>query len=123
MPMTANERLLAALLPFLLVAGCQRASDSSEGHARHPPPLEGVALDVAQTHEPTVPASPADALPPTVARNQDGTVVVTGVDRWGQQFSTTYETVDYLERALPALERALSPANFIELGLRVKELR
>ena len=123
MPMNQSERLLAVLLPFVLFAGCQRASESPERAVRSGPELEAVGLELAQTQEPASAASPADAFPPTVTRNHDRTIVVSGVDRWGQPFATTYESLDYLERALPALDRMVSPANVLELERRVKELR
>jgi hypothetical protein len=53
----------------------------------------------------------------------EGHIRLEGRDRWGGDVSTTYESVTWLERSLPALERSLTPAQMEGLRALVSALR
>lgn len=62
-------------------------------------------------------AAPQPAEPPpvvtqdglTLHRRDDGTLELRGSDRWGGRVDTTYESAEFLENALPVLERSITP--------------
>lgn len=102
----------------LVFVGCQQAREAA--------PPSGVAAESSEERLVPPPAAkvttPADAPPPTVTRSADGTVKLEGLDRWGNRIEATYESVDWLEKALPVLARGLSEQNAAELEKRVKAL-
>jgi hypothetical protein len=53
---------------------------------------------------------------------KDGTVKLTGKDRWGQKIDTTYESAAYLREAVPVLRRSLSEPQAAALDKLATEL-
>jgi hypothetical protein len=90
----------------------------------------GGAEAVAPTAPPSAPGA-ASSPPPApreieglrITPNADGTIRIEGTDRWGGDATTTYESVEFLEPALPVLERSLTPAQVAGLTQLVAELR
>ena len=106
----------AWLVPWcmLTLLGC-----SSDKPPR-PPAVEAPAVASGAAHAPAAspashPAAPAatrvvnaDGL--TLEFLADGRVSFKGNDQWGGRLDTTYETVEYLRKALPVLGRSVTPA-------------
>jgi hypothetical protein len=47
---------------------------------------------------------------------EGGSIEIAGKDRWGNAFDTTYESSEYLRKALPVLARSLTPEQVSRLG-------
>lgn len=96
------------------VSGCERVK--TEGDASH---LQAPPKPVSAPARAELP--PRD-VPVALTANPDGTVHLRYVDRWGATTEATYESVDFLKRALPTLERALTAPQFSELQKSVGSL-
>lgn len=89
-----------AVVLALALAGCQR-------HDSHP---------ADNTPPPTAPARAApkpgdivDAHGITVKFLDGGALELVGKDQWGAAFDTTYENIDFVRKALPVLDRSVTP--------------
>ena len=72
----------------------------------------------AYTEAPVVPPAPPPPAPVDarhdahgigVVFETSGRVVVTGQNRWGRSLDATYASADYFRRAMPVLERSVTP--------------
>lgn len=116
-----RERLLAiALIASTLACG----SGETE-------PQAGEATPARPAEEPAVPPTPEapgeprarDVAGLEVTVEPSGSIRIVGSDRFGGDASTVYESVEYLEGALPVLERSLTRAQVEGLRALVAELR
>jgi hypothetical protein len=92
-----------AIAGALLLAGCQRSERASQP-ASAPTP----AAPAAPVAQPPKPGDRFDLQGLSVRFLDGGFVELRGRDRWGQPLDTTYESVDFLRKALPVLERSVS---------------
>lgn len=51
----------------------------------------------------------------TVTFLDGGLIQLTGLDRWGKPLDTTYESAEYLRKALPVLERSITVSQAADL--------
>ncbi len=72
-------------------------------------------------------APPAAAAPVEVALSveaqPDGTLKLVAKDRWGGSLDGVYENVQFLESAVPTLERGLDEGQAAKLKAEVKRLK
>lgn len=111
-------RFALVLTSVLLLHSCQKPTTPLP---LDPPTSPGEPVVVAPAPPPAN-GNPSHSPPPIVTRNPDGTVKLEGVDRWGQRIEATYESVEWLEKALPVLSRGLTDSNAIDLEKSVKAL-
>lgn len=108
---TTRTTLVVALSLF---AGCQRSS-STEPQVVSDAKESRTGVASADPAAPGPKATtPADA-PVMLTPNADGTIRLQYTDRWGASFDATYESAEFLRRALPTLKRSLSEPRFTEL--------
>lgn len=101
-----HTRLIALTAALLMALSCQR----SPAPAATPAPA-GSAQAVAAK-----PAAPPEGpVPLSLVRNSDGTVQVKGADRWGKAIDVTYESVEWLKKAVPVVSRGLAPEQAAQL--------
>lgn len=124
--MSQHKTLIAILWVVLPVAACSRSDEKqapAAATARTPEtPGEGSG-ETAKTQPPAAPAAPGPTTAPsktatagrevdaaglTLKLEDNGHVTLVGKDRWGAAINTTYETRDFLLKALPVLERSIS---------------
>lgn len=80
---------------------------------------------------PTPAESPADATTAAVAapgmpkltQHPDGTLRLEFIDRWGKPFDATYESAEYLKRAVAVVSRGMTEAQAAHLESQVTSLR
>lgn len=103
---------LAISFALVLCAACQR----EESPPAEPP--RGLALP------PPVRPKPGDVvelLGLTVKYLDHGAIQIIGNDLWGAPLDTTYESPEYLRKALPTLERSLAPAQAAALRRQIMQ--
>lgn len=115
--MLQHRMLIAIVWAVLPAAACSRSDEKQATPA-------AVAARAPETQPPAAPATnvapatPAkteaagrevDAAGLTLKFEDNGHVTLMGKDRWGAALHTTYETRDFLLKALPVLERSISP--------------
>jgi hypothetical protein len=105
----------------LAAFACKKGGDARPGRgAGTPTPTQQPAQTPPGGEAPGTPPPPGDDTPPgarrfdaaglTVTANADGTIRLTGQDRWQNQIDTTYADTTYLRNALPVVERTVSEA-------------
>lgn len=107
----SSSSIFACLV--LSACGCSRASEPSKDAIAVPAAVAAPGAAVVSQN--------ADA-PLKVNRNGDGSVRVEFTDRWGVATDATYENLQYLERAVPTLSRAMSDDRAAELKQQLKLL-
>ena|SRR5438477_12306575 len=87
-----------ALFIAAALAACARsgspdagAAPREQGSPAHPPAGEAIGAGLF------------------IERNPNGSLTLSGTDRWGAPIDTTYESVEYFKAAVPVLQRSLSP--------------
>jgi hypothetical protein len=103
---------LAVSLALVLCTACQR-EDS-------PPAEPPSGLAVPPPARPK-PGDVVELLGVTVKYLDHGAIQIVGKDRWGAPFDTTYESPEYLRKALPTLERSLAPAQTSALRRQIMQ--
>ena len=124
------KKCLLFLIGLALV-GCGRRENPVPPAANSaPPPARSAAA--ATSAAPVVPAASAPAVfqpagPPrkvvkadgfNLTEHADGQVRIETTDLWNQKLETTYADCDYFEKAVPVLERQLTP----ERGSKLKQV-
>lgn len=66
---------------------------------------------------------PAEEVVLKVEPQSDGTLKLTAKDRWGAPIDTVYESLTFLENAVPTLERGLTPEQTQKLKAEVQRLK
>lgn len=93
-----------------------------------------VEQQVAPAAVPTAPAvgpqttaqAPSTSAPdktPKLTRNPDGTLRLQFLDRWGKPFDATYESAEFLKRAVPVVSRGMTEEQAAHLENQVTSLR
>ena len=118
-------------LRWLAVVAASSLSACTCSGSRDPSPAvrdasqETAAQAGTTLHPESVPTEgPSAEEPPTLAVDvsPSGTVRVRARDRWGQPVDTTFENATFLSRALPTLERALTPGQMTQLRAELAKL-
>ncbi len=102
----------------LVAVGCH--SRSTAATSTTSTKAEGAPVPAVAAPATTAPAKVAMAAPVargsgvtvdglTVSFPADGTVVVTGKNRWGSSLDATYQDYGYFSRAVPVLARQVTP--------------
>jgi len=117
-----------AWLAAVLAAGC--TCEEGTGGSGAEPGAEARTAEEAvapETHsggtEPAREPADVDVGGLTLRRLDDGRIEMRGTDRWGGSVDTTYESAEYLENALPVLERSLTPEQSAAIRDYVGSLR
>jgi hypothetical protein len=86
-----------------LLVGCQR----NEARPRNAPaPSDARVADASGSVD-------VDGL--TVTFLDGGLIQLSGLDRWGKPLDTTYESAEFLRKALPVLERSITVSQAADL--------
>jgi len=118
--------LLVAVV--VLVAGCSCSDHENARSSQQSPssrtraPAKAVPAEPAEAPEAEAAAEVHTAPDLRVVVNEDGTVTVSGMDRWGHRLDTTYADATYFRNALPVLRRAVTEAQLPALEGAVAEL-
>jgi hypothetical protein len=94
------------------LTSCQRGSSPEVESQAAPAPSSPLIADAG--------TPPSAAL--TVVGRDDGTISLAGVDRWGHRLDVVYESRDFLEKAVPSLERSLTAEQVTQLKAAIKGL-
>lgn len=101
-----HARLIALFAALLTALSCQRS----------PAPAASPAPAVSAQAVAAKPAAPPEGpVPLALVRNSDGTVQLKGADRWGKPIDVTYESVEWLKKAVPVVSRGLAPEQAAQL--------
>jgi hypothetical protein len=116
-----SQLVLVSLLigPLVVAIGCGDSVEPTDPAASPSQSAEAAApVTPVPAVTPVVPAQAAAAakdagaaqVPSGLALDAaaDGTIRLTGKDRWGGQIDTAYESLEYLNNALPVLKRSLT---------------
>ena len=100
---------LAITFALTLLLGCQQQEP--------PPPEPPRGLTIPPPPPPAQP-KPGDVVEVqglTVTYLEHGAIQITGRDRWGAPLDTVYESSEFLRKALPTLERSVTPGQAASL--------
>jgi hypothetical protein len=106
--------------PRALLLCCIAALTTACGEPA-PEPTTQPATELATVDEQVARSPSADGL--EIRRSDEGRISIRATDRFGRPLAITYESVDYLESALPTLERSLSGPQIDALRRTVQEER
>ena len=131
-----GSRASSMMLLLLLGSGCSGGRQDTPAPSPAAPAAPSTPVPAAApASPPAADEAPAEATPTpapsatrdvaglTITLGDDGSIRVQGTDRWGGDATTTYETVTFLEGALPTLERSLAPAQIEGLRALITEVR
>jgi len=124
--------ILVGLLS-LLTAGCGDDSADSAGstESAQTDPESGEAQAAEAAEEAAAAAETAAAEEASGVRdlaglsavfNDDGTITLSGSDRWGGSLDATYADLEYLTNAIPVLQRSVTDEQFAALEAYAQEL-
>ncbi len=133
------SRWIVIGLTLLAIVGCGDSGDSTgSGESERTAPeqatrtaeaaqvVEEVAEDVAPlakgTQVTALAKGTVDLAGLSVNVSDDGTIRLSGADRWGGRIDTTYQNVEYLSNAIPVLKRSLTDEQGGALDAFVGEL-
>ena len=114
------SRWIAAGVVLLVIVGIAGCGDSTPPARTAPeeepemietaPPVEEAAEGVSEpvSPAPTDADGTRDLAGLSVKVGADGSITVSGEDRWGEKLDTTYENLEFLTNALPVLKRTIT---------------
>jgi hypothetical protein len=125
--------LVAALTLAILglFGGCKKGEGSPPAGGSTSTSPKRQAATAPPTGAPAAPAATDDAPPDmrrfdaaglTVVANADGTIRLTGQDRWQNAIDTTYADLTYLRNAMPVIERTVTEPQFRALRAVLEQL-
>lgn len=129
--MTGLVTLLTVFLVGLSGAlGCgSDDGDSPEGSSDPATTAQGTAQETAPTAPPEgqteaeIEDPGRDLAGLRAVVNDDATIVLSGTNRWGERFETTYADLSYFEGAVPVWKRSISEDQGVALDAFLEELK
>jgi len=108
----SGVHLTRVLLFTLFVMGCQENERTATPPAVVPSPVvvpsPGVVASIDAAAGPPRPGDTLTLSGLTIKLLDSGEIQLSGLDRWGTKLDTTFESREYLTKALPTLERSLT---------------
>ncbi len=113
-----------------LFFGCSNSSETSGSESAQTSAEQNASSEAAETaRETTAPAAEEaedgarDLAGIRALVNDDGTITLSGADRWGNPIDATYADTQYLENAVPVLTRSITEEQATALAGLVEELK
>jgi len=122
------SRWIATGLILVAIVGCSDSRDSTGSAESGQTPAEETpqAVEEAVEREVAEGAQVANEIRDlaglSVGIRDDGTITLSGADRWGGRIDTTYASLEFLTNAVPSLKRGVTHEQGSALDALIEEL-